>query len=326
MLRAKEIDVRTIERDRIRPSEITAESVYLQRRQMLTGAVAAGLIAAVNGPTRALAQAAPADTLRYTFNPRYSVPQKPNTYEQISHYNNYYEFGEDKSDPAANSAGFRTQPWSVTIDGEAEKKGTFTLEDILKPHPLEERIYRFRCVEAWSMVIPWVGFPLGHLLKRFAPTSAAKYVQFTTVLDPTQMPGQRTDLLPWPYVEALRIDEAMHPLTLMVVGLYGRTLPAADGAPLRLMAPWKYGFKNGKSIVKISFTRTQPATTWTTVAPEEYGFYGNVNPNVPHPRWSQATERRIGAGLFEQRQPTLMFNGYPTVASLYQGMDLRHYF
>lgn len=176
------------------------------------------------------------------------------------------------------------------------------------------------------MVIPWVGFPLGDLLKRFAPTSAAKYVQFTTVLDPTQMPGQRTDLLPWPYVEALRIDEAMHPLTLMVVGLYGRTLPAADGAPLRLMAPWKYGFKNGKSIVKISFTRTQPATTWTTVAPDEYGFYGNVNPNVPHPRWSQATERRIGAGLFEQRQPTLMFNGYPAVASLYQGMDLRHYF
>jgi sulfoxide reductase catalytic subunit YedY len=317
-------------RGEIRPSEITPESVFLQRRQLLKAAVASGVVAAAGPATRALADAAPAagpaPTLHYTFNPRYSVTEKPNTFEQITHYNNFYEFGEEKTDPAENSSRFRSHPWSVSIAGEAEKTGTFTLEDILRPHPLQERIYRFRCVEAWSMVIPWVGFPLGDLLKRFNPTSAAKYVQFTSVYDPAEMPGQQTNLLPWPYVEGLRMDEAMHPLTLMVVGLYGQQLPTVDGAPLRTMAPWKYGFKQGKSIVKISFTRTQPANTWNVVAPNEYGFYANVNPNVPHPRWSQATERRIGAGFFEERQPTLMFNGYPEVASLYRGMDLRRYF
>jgi|SRR5579871_744499 len=310
----------------IRSSEITPESVFLQRRQLLAGAVAGGLVAAAGPVTRALADPTPPAELRYTLNQRYSVTQKPNTFQEITNYNNYYEFGEEKTDPAENSGHFHSRPWSVTIDGEAENKGTFTLEDILRPHPLEERIYRFRCVEAWSMVIPWVGFPLGDLLKRFNPTSAAKYVQFTTVYRPSEMPGQRSNLLPWPYVEGLRIDEAMHPLTLMVVGLYGRELPSVDGAPLRTMAPWKYGFKQGKSIVKISFTRTQPANTWNVVAPNEYGFYANVNPNVPHPRWSQATERRIGTGFFEQRQPTLMFNGYTEVADLYRGMDLRRYY
>jgi sulfoxide reductase catalytic subunit YedY len=322
----------------IEPSEITSESVFMQRRKFLASAVAGGLIAAAgpaahaaaggyddsSGLTAADAAAYPA--LQYRLNQRYSVTEKPNTFDQICHYNNFYEFGEDKTDPAVNSGRFKTSPWNVTIAGEAAKTGTFTLEDILKPHPLEERIYRFRCVEAWSMVIPWVGFPLADLLKRFQPTSAAKYVEFTTVLDPQQMPGQRTNLLPWPYVEGLRIDEAMQPLAFMVVGLYGRTLPNADGAPLRLIVPWKYGFKGGKSIVKIRFTRTQPHTTWNVVDPQEYGFYANVNPHVPHPRWSQATERRIGAGFFSERQPTLMFNGYPEVASLYRGMDLRRYF
>jgi sulfoxide reductase catalytic subunit YedY len=312
----------------IRPSEITSESVYLQRRKFIAAAVAGGVIAAA-GPARQAQAASPQQLpppMKYTFDPHYSVTQKPNAWEQITHYNNFYEFGEDKTDPYQNSGAFVSHPWSVTIDGEAEKKGTFTLEDILKPHPLQERIYRFRCVEAWSMVIPWVGFQLGDLIKRFQPTSAAKYVQFTSVYRPTQMPAQRTSLLPWPYVEGLRMDEAMHPLTLMVVGLYGRELPTVDGAPLRLISPWKYGFKGGKSIVKITFTRTQPRNTWNVVDPTEYGFYANVNPNVPHPRWSQATERVIGSGFFEERKPTLMFNGYPEVASLYTGMDLHKYY
>jgi len=321
----------------IKPSEITAESVFRQRRKFLAGAAAGGLFAAAGpaahaaagygdagGLTAADAAAYPA--LQYRLNQQYSVTEKPNTFDQITHYNNFYEFGEDKTDPAENSGKFKTSPWNLTIAGEAEKTGTFTIEDILKPHPLEERIYRFRCVEAWSMVIPWVGFPLGDLLKRFQPTSAAKYVEFTTVLDPQQMPAQRTNLLPWPYIEGLRMDEAMHPLSIMVVGLYGRTLPNVDGAPMRVISPWKYGFKGGKSIVKIRFMSTQPHNTWNVVDPTEYGFYANVNPKVPHPRWSQATERRIGAGFFDQRQPTLMFNGYPQVASMYKGMDLHRYF
>jgi len=321
----------------IKPSEITSESVFRQRRKFLAGAAAGGLIAAAGPAARAAAgygdnsgltaaDAAAYPALQYRLNQQYSVTEKPNTFDQITHYNNFYEFGEDKTDPADNSGNFKPNPWNVTIAGEAGKTGTFTLEDILKPHPLEERIYRFRCVEAWSMVIPWVGFPLGDLLKRFQPTSAAKYVEFTTVLDPQQMPAQRTDLLPWPYIEGLRIDEAMHPLSIMVVGLYGRKLPNVDGAPMRVISPWKYGFKGGKSIVKIRFMSTQPRNTWNVVDPTEYGFYANVNPMVPHPRWSQATERRIGAGFFDQRQPTLMFNGYPEVASLYKGMDLHRYF
>jgi sulfoxide reductase catalytic subunit YedY len=308
----------------IRPSEITPEAVYLQRRELLAQAVAGGLIAAASpAGFAATPAAAPVPTLRYNPNAHYSVTEKPNTYDDITHYNNYYEFGPEKTDPAENAGSFKTKPWSVQIAGEAQKTGTFWLEDILKPHPLEERIYRFRCVEAWSMVIPWVGFPLGDLLKRFNPTSRAKYVEFTSVLDLKEMPGQRAGILPFPYVEALRIEEAMHPLTLMVVGLYGRELPNVNGAPLRTMAPWKYGFKNGKAIVRIRFAETQPKTTWTIAVPDEYGFYANVNPEVPHPRWSQATERHIGGGFFEQRRPTQMFNGYSEVASLYQGLDLR---
>ncbi|MCP5321677.1 MAG: protein-methionine-sulfoxide reductase catalytic subunit MsrP [Pseudomonadales bacterium] len=304
-----------------RPSEITSESAYLTRRELLIGALAATAAAA------APAAEAPAPTLHFQRNSRYVVADKLNTREEITNYNNFYEFGTSKTDPAANAGSLRTHPWSVTVTGEAEVTGRFTLEDILKPHPLEERIYRLRCVEAWSMVIPWIGFPLADLLRRFKPTSRAKYVEFTTLLDPAQMPGERSDVLKWPYTEGLRIDEAMHPLALMVVGLYGRELPNQNGAPLRLMVPWKYGFKNGKSIVKIRFTERQPATTWAIAAPDEYGFYANVNPTVDHPRWSQATERRIGDGFFAARRPTLMFNGYADeVASLYRGMDLRRNF
>jgi sulfoxide reductase catalytic subunit YedY len=309
----------------IRPSQITTESVYLNRRSLLAGALAGSALTAV--PIARAEEPPLPGMLQYQRNARFSVAETPSSYEQITHYNNFYEFGTDKSDPARKAAALRTRPWSVTIAGEAEKTGTFTLEDILKPHALEERIYRLRCVEAWSMVVPWVGFPLGDLLKRFNPTSRAKFVEFTSLADSRQMPGLRSDVLSWPYVEGLRIDEAMHPLAIMVVGLYGRELPNQDGAPLRTMAPWKYGFKNAKSIVRIRFTSGQPRNTWNTSAPDEYGFYGNVNPEVDHPRWSQATERRIGSGLFATRQKTLMFNGYADeVASLYQGMNLHRYY
>ncbi len=266
-------------------------------------------------------------TLRYVRDAVDSVSARPNTFEDISTYNNYYEFGTDKSDPARNARNFRTAPWSVAVGGESEITGTFHLDDLLKPYPLQERVYRFRCVEAWSMVIPWVGIPLGDLLRRFKPTSKAKFVEFKTLYDPRQMPGQSVDILPWPYVEGLRVDEAMHPLSMLVVGLYGKVLPNQNGAPLRLMVPWKYGFKNIKSIVAIRFTERQPQNTWAIASPGEYGFYANVNPLVDHPRWSQATERPIGAGLFAPRVPTLMFNGYEEqVAGLYRGMDLRKYF
>ncbi len=310
-----------------RPSEITAERFFHRRRDVLAAAL--GLAASSVLP--AGARAAPATTtaaaLRYTRNTRYSVTEKSNTFEEVTGYNNFYEFGLDKGDPAANASSLRTRPWNVTIAGEAAVTGTFTLEDILKPHPLEERIYRHRCVEAWSMIIPWVGFPLADLLARFKPNSRAKFVEFTTLLDPKQMPGQRRAVLDWPYVEALRIDEAMHPLALMVVGVYGRELPNQNGAPLRLHLPWKYGFKSAKSIVKIRFTEKQPANTWALSAPSEYGFYANVNPKVDHPRWTQATERHIGDGFLAGRRETLMFNGYADqVASLYQGMDLRRNF
>ena len=265
--------------------------------------------------------------LEYRKNARFSLREPSNSYEDITTYNNFYEFGTDKGDPARLAPKFRPRPWSVTVSGEAEVRGTFTLEDILKPHPLEERVYRLRCVEAWSMVIPWIGFPLGDLLKRFRPTSRARYVAFKTVLRPEEMPGQRFPVLDWPYVEGLRMDEAMHPLTLVAVGLYGDLLPGQNGAPLRLVVPWKYGFKSIKSIVEIRFTETPPPTSWNRSAPQEYGFYANVNPDVDHPRWSQARERRIGAGLFAPRVPTLPFNGYvEQVASLYRGMDLRKHY
>ncbi|HXR19992.1 MAG TPA: protein-methionine-sulfoxide reductase catalytic subunit MsrP [Steroidobacteraceae bacterium] len=310
----------------VRPSQITSEALYLNRRTVLAELLAGGACAAVRAAHGA-EQAPPAATLQYTRSTRYSIADAPNTYEEITNYNNFYEFGTDKTDPARHAGSLRTRPWSVTIGGEAEKTGSFDLEDILKPHALEERIYRLRCVEAWSMVIPWIGFPLGDLLKRFNPTSKAKFVEFTSLADPKQMPGLRSDVLPWPYMEGLRIDEAMHPLAFMVVGLYGRELPNQDGAPLRSMAPWKYGFKNGKSIVRIRFTEGQPRTSWNTASPSEYGFYANVNPAVDHPRWSQATERRLGGGFFASRQKTLMFNGYADeVAGLYQGMNLHRYY
>ena len=312
---------------RIAPSEITPPEVYFSRRALLAGALAAGVSTLTRAAGAAEGPPADAAPLAYLANPHYSVSEAPNRYEEITTYNNFYEFGTDKEDPSRNARSFRARPWSLRIDGEAEVRGNFTLEDILKGQSLEERIYRFRCVEAWSLVVPWVGFPLASLLARFKPTSRAKYVEFTTLYDPNRMPGQRVAVLDWPYVEGLRIDEAMHPLALMVVGLYGRVLPNQDGAPLRLIVPWKYGFKGIKSIVKIRFTESQPRTAWAVAAPNEYGFYANVNPAVDHPRWSQATERRIGAPFLAARRPTLLFNGYADeVASLYQGMDLRRYF
>jgi sulfoxide reductase catalytic subunit YedY len=267
------------------------------------------------------------ERLEYQRNPRYSTSDKANTYAEITGYNNFYEFGTGKEDPAANAHRLRPRPWSVMVDGECEKPGKLTLEDLLRPHALEERVYRLRCVEAWSMVIPWIGFPLGDLIKRFNPTSRAKYVEFTTLRDPKQMPGQRYDVLDWPYVEGLRMDEAMHPLAILSVGLYGKPLPNQNGAPLRLVVPWKYGFKSIKSIVRIRFSERMPATSWALSAPREYGFFANVNPEVDHPRWSQKSERRIGSSNFLTRQPTMKFNGYAAeVAGLYRGMDLARNF
>ena len=315
---------------RIRPSEIPTESEYFDRRRLLTALAASA--AMIGGGIEIAAQATkPASALlpapRYNRNTKLSVSEKPNTWDEITTYNNFYEFGLDKTDPLDNAQEFRSRPWSLEIAGEAEIRGRFTLEDILKPHALEERIYRFRCVEAWSRVVPWLGFPLADLLARFKPTSKAKFVEFTTLLDPKQMPGQRTGVLDWPYREGLRIDEAMHPLTLMVVGVYGKWLPNQSGAPLRLIVPWKYGFKGIKSIVRIRFTERQPATSWNMAAPDEYGFFANVNPAVDHPRWSQAKERRIGGNFLASRIDTLPFNGYAQeVASLYRGMDLRRFF
>lgn len=321
-------------------SEITSETAYRQRRDFLKAAGLLGVAAAF--PSTILA-APPAYTPAAE---RRNVPaflhQKiaarrgtSNTtgevltpYDDVTQYNNFYEFGLDKTDPYENAQGFRSEPWSLRVDGECAKPGNYTLEDILKPHTLEDRIYRFRCVEAWSMVVPWLGFSLGELLKRFEPTGKARYVEFTTLKDPEQMPGQRTRSLDWPYVEGLRMDEALHPLALMAVGVYGRSLPPQNGAPLRLIVPWKYGFKGCKSIVRIRFTETQPRTTWSAMAPNEYGFYANVNPGVDHPRWTQRRERRLPATLFSPNwRETLSFNGYSRdVAGLYKGMDLARYF
>lgn len=308
----------------LRESEVTDESVYRARREFIktAGLVAAGVLV---GPRLAAAKTlAELRKLKPIEQTKYNPGEKLNTYEQITSYNNYYEFGFEKSDPARLAPSLRVSPWSVRVSGEAEVTGTYSLEDLIRPYPLEERIYRHRCVEAWSMVIPWVGFPLSALIKRFKPTSRAKFVEFTTLYDPAQMPGQRTDVLAWPYVEGLRMDEAMNELAIIAVGLYGKELPGQDGAPIRLVVPWKYGFKSIKSIVRIHFRETMPATTWAKAAPAEYGFYANVNPHVDHPRWSQARERRIGEFF---KRPTLMFNGYGEyVADLYKGMDLRKYF
>jgi sulfoxide reductase catalytic subunit YedY len=301
-------------------SEITRKEVYLKRRHFMQAT--AGLALA---PLFGNAQAGYGNpALNFSKNKALSTGEELTPYKDVTHYNNYYEFATDKYSPAEMAQTLTTDPWSVVIAGEVEKPGKLSLEDILKPHPLEERVYRHRCVEGWSMVIPWVGFPLADLIKRFQPTSRAKYVKFTSVLRPREMPGQKRSVLEWPYMEGLRMDEAMNPLTLLSVGLYGEVLPKQNGAPIRLVVPWKYGFKGIKAIVKIEFVEQQPVSTWQAAVPSEYGFYSNVNPHVDHPRWSQARERRIGE-FFKRK--TLMFNGYEEqVAQLYKGMDLRKYF
>ncbi len=313
--------------DPIRPSEITPRELYMDRRRFIAraGAIAgAATLPALMAPrpSRALASdpKSPGNKLSAVVETPYKVAgEELSSWDTITSYNNFYEFGTGKMDPVRNAQEFKTRPWSVKVLGECDKPGDYDLEDLLKPHALEERIYRFRCVEAWSMVVPWVGIPLASLLQRFEPTSRAKYVAFRTIYDPKQMPGQRLPVLEWPYVEGLRIDEAMHPLTLMVVGLYGEVLPNQNGAPLRLIVPWKYGFKSIKSVVTIRFTENEPPTSWNIANPHEYGFYSNVNPQLDHPRWSQATERRVGEFF---RIPTPMLNGYADeVAGLYAGMD-----
>jgi sulfoxide reductase catalytic subunit YedY len=306
----------------IKPSEITPEADFMNRRTLLQSALAAGLLPGLASPLRAANLPLSGDLENVSKWPN-SLSEAPNSFEDITTYNNFYEFGTGKGDPARNAHTLEPRPWSVEVTGEAGKLGTYTLEDILAPHSLEERIYRFRCVEAWSMIVPWVGFPLGDLLTRFEPNSQAKFVQFFTLNDRDQMPGLRSPVLRWPYREGLTIAEAMHPLTLATVGVYGKVLPNQNGAPLRLVVPWKYGYKSIKSIVRIHFTDTQPSTSWNMAAANEYGFYSNVNPNVDHPRWSQAMERRLGGGLFSPRINTLMFNGYTDeVADLYRGLDL----
>jgi sulfoxide reductase catalytic subunit YedY len=318
----------SIDATNIVSSDITPYEKYLSRRALLAGGLGLAAAPILSGLARiAQAQTPAAGSLNYTHSAEFSVAEAPNSFKDISTYNNYYEFGTDKSDPSENAQKFQTKPWSVAVSGECEAPGTLTIEDVLKPHPLEERIYRMRCVEAWSMIVPWVGFPLADFIKRFKPTSKAKYVEFKTLMDPKQMPGERGTVLDWPYTEGLRIDEAMNPLAFMTVGLYGKVLPNQNGAPLRLITPWKYGFKGVKAIVSMRFVERMPATTWAMSAPREYGFYANVNPAVDHPRWSQATERHIGGSLFDQRRPTLPFNGYANqVASLYTGMNLKTYF
>lgn len=292
------------------PADATPPWAYLNRRALMLGAAGAGLA----GLARPLA-AATDDAL------------KPNDWDEITSYNNYYEFGTNKGDPAKNAHMLTTSPWSVRIDGLVDRPGDYDFADIMSEMTIEERIYRLRCVEAWSMVVPWNGFELADLLAMAGVQDGARYVAFETVLRPDEMPGVRFPVLDWPYVEGLRLDEALHPLTIMATGLYGKPIPNQNGAPLRLVVPWKYGFKSIKSVVRITLTDTQPPTSWNKAGPREYGFYSNVNPNVDHPRWSQATERRIGGGLFAGREPTQMFNGYgDQVAALYDGMDLAENF
>ena len=306
--------------DLIKPSEITDKQLYLNRRKFISNGAKFGMAGALFNAV-SVTDALAGTTLSTVKNDEFSTQEVLTPYDAVTSYNNFYEFGTHKSDPSKNSGKFKPQPWSVAVDGECMKPGTYTYEDIVQPHQLEERIYRLRCVEAWSMVIPWVGIPLADVLKRFEPTSQAKYVAFTTIMRPEEMPGLKRRVLDWPYREGLRIDEAMHPLTLLTVGLYGEVLPNQNGAPMRLIVPWKYGFKSVKSIVRIEFTSNRPDTSWNMSAPQEYGFYSNVNPEVDHPRWSQRKERRIGDFF---KSDTLMFNGYgEQVAALYSGMDLR---
>jgi methionine sulfoxide reductase catalytic subunit len=308
----------------IRSSEITDKKLYLRRREFLQAAAvtAFGTAAATLSPDRVDAQSWPRVKIPGAIQDSgYGKDEKQTPYQDVTTYNNFYEFGSDKEDPAANAHTLKPKPWTVKVEGKVAKPADYQLEDLIKPYALEDRVYRLRCVERWSMVIPWVGFPLASLLKRIEPGSTAKFVEFTTLYNPQQMPGQRRDVLQWPYVEGLRLDEAMHPLAILAVGVYGEYLPNQNGAPLRLVVPWKYGFKSIKSIVRIRLTDSQPMNTWQLSAPGEYGFYSNVNPERDHPRWSQARERRIGEFFM---RPTLMFNGYgDQVASLYTGMDLK---
>jgi sulfoxide reductase catalytic subunit YedY len=310
----------------ISSAEITPRDLYLNRRQFIVAASAAaagtllGRLDAPFSPPAAIA----GEKLNNIKKSSYSTAEKQNSFKDITHYNNFYELGTNKEDPAENAKYLTTRPWTVAVEGEVKKPKTYDIDALLKLAPLEERIYRMRCVEAWSMVIPWVGFPLSSLIKVAEPTGNAKFVQFVTLQDPKRMPGQRLPVMQWPYVEGLRMDEAAHPLTILSVGLYGEVLPSQNGAPIRLVVPWKYGFKSIKSIVKIRFVEKQPPASWNLMQPQEYGFYSNVNPEVDHPRWSQATERRIGEFF---RRKTLMFNGYgEQVASLYSGMDLKKFY
>jgi sulfoxide reductase catalytic subunit YedY len=302
----------------LKDCDVTDQALYLRRRAFIQGGAALG--ASLSLGAGLAAGGAAAAVLPHSPNTM-PIDEKPTALKDITSYNNFYEFGTGKDDPAAHAGSLKTRPWTVTIDGLCNKPGKVDIDSLIKRFPLEERIYRMRCVEAWSMVIPWVGFPLASLIKQAEPNAKARYVAFETLYNPEQMPGQRDRIIDWPYREGLRLDEAMNPLTLMAVGLYGETLPNQDGAPIRLVTPWKYGFKGIKSIVRISFVASQPKTSWSELAPNEYGFYGNVNPDVDHPRWSQATERRIGEFF---RRKTLPFNGYgEQVAALYRGMDPR---
>jgi methionine sulfoxide reductase catalytic subunit len=318
--------------DDIARSEITPQRVFENRRRVLqaAGAAALGGLIGTHGEVARAAYTSPdpkAGKLAAKTNTRFVALDQVTPFKDITTYNNFYEFGTDKADPAQNAGTLRSHPWKVSVEGEIKNPKVYDIDELLKLAPLEERVYRLRCVEGWSMVIPWIGIPLSELIRRVQPTGNAKYVQFVTLADPSQMPGLSTPVLDWPYSEGLRMDEAMNPLTLLTMGLYGQVLPNQNGAPVRVVVPWKYGFKSAKSLVKIRFLDKQPPTSWNTYASNEYGFYSNVNPNVDHPRWSQATERRIGDGFFTPKRKTLMFNGYgDQVASLYQGMDLKKNF
>ncbi|MCQ9616897.1 protein-methionine-sulfoxide reductase catalytic subunit MsrP [Paenalcaligenes niemegkensis] len=306
-------------------SEITDEQVWRSRRTLL-GGLGAGAIALAAPWASTRAAPSPEQPLKHISPEQWGSSETRTSFSDVSSYNNFYEFGTDKADPKRHASKMPTRPWQLQIEGEVLKPRSFDLDDLLALQSLEERVYRLRCVEGWSMVIPWLGYSLSALLKQVEPTANAKYVLFETAAMPKYMPGLRSPILNWPYTEALRIDEAMHPLAMLGLGVYGAELPAQNGAPVRLIVPWKYGFKSAKSIVRIQLVEKMPASSWMLVAPHEYGFYANVNPDVPHPRWSQATERRIGAGLFAPRIETQLFNGYGTeVAALYSGMDLARF-
>ena len=309
----------------IKSFEITPKSVFMNRRRFIHSAAIAGLI-----PGLLHKDAFSSGNVRKFNNVKksqFSTTQEPTSYDLVTTYNNFYEFGTSKDMPARTARDFKTKPWTVNIEGEVGKPGLYDFDELIRPHQLEERVYRFRCVEAWSMVVPWVGIPLADIIKRLEPTSKAKFVAFETLYDPIRMPGQRRQVLQWPYVEGLRMDEAMNPLTLMAIGLYGEELPNQNGAPIRLVVPWKYGFKSIKSVVSIRLVEKQPPTSWNRSAAHEYGFYANVNPEVSHPRWSQAKERKLGGNYFSPKVETKKFNGYEEeVSKLYQGMDLKKYF